>query len=163
MYFNSGINLFNGQCYVSYPGYTNLYTVDHPDLAEEDLSEVSTHSCADADAEGTADNPEQMFNGNDMAASILANLYQSSITGMNTHRKIKFCCGVNVSVEKTLPTLSNLLLALKVHPTTEWPVSSIRRKRVADRTVEDNQILSLVKVHEVIYPMFKSLCTSDSI
>lgn len=110
IYFNAGINLFNGQCYVSYPVFTNLYTLDHPSFID-DVEEVKVHSCADADAEGTSDNPEQMFNGNDMAASILANLYQTSIADCITHRKIKFTCGINVSIEKELPTHASVLFA----------------------------------------------------
>ena len=120
LYFNAGINLFNGQCYVTYPRFTNLYTIDHPSFID-DVEEVAVHSCADADANGTADNPEQMFNGNDMAASLLANLYQTALTEAVSHRKIKFVCGNNVSVTRELPTYSSILYAVALDPHTEYP------------------------------------------
>lgn len=114
MYFNAGINLHNGQVYVSYPNISNLYCLDHQDLITEQ-EELSLHSCADADAEGSDDNPEQMFNGNDMAASLLANLYQSAISQVISHRKIKFTCGGNVSIDKALPTYASLFFAYNLN------------------------------------------------
>ncbi len=111
LYFNAGINLYNGQCYVSYPRLSNVYTIDHPSFID-DVEEVQVHSCADADAEGSASNPEQMFNGNDLAASILANLYQTALTEVLTHRKIKFVCGNNISIERALPTTAPIFYAV---------------------------------------------------
>lgn len=120
LYFNAGINLFNGQCYVTYPRFTNLYTIDHPSFIE-DVEEVAVHSCADADANGTADNPEQMFNGNDLAASILANLYQTALSEAVSHRKVKFVCGNNISITRELPTYSSILYALALNPHVDYP------------------------------------------
>lgn len=120
LYFNAGINLYNGQCYVAYPQYSNLYTIDHPSFID-DVEEVKIHSCADADAEGTEDNPEQMFNGNDLAASLLANMYQTAITEAITHRKHKFICGNNISITKELPTYSSVVWAPTLNPNKSYP------------------------------------------
>ena len=120
LYFNAGINLFNGQCYVAYPRFTNLYTIDHPSFID-DVEEVAVHSCADADANGTSDNPEQMFNGNDMAASILANLYQTALSEAVSHRKIKFVCGNNIAISRELPTYAPLLYAVALNPDVDYP------------------------------------------
>lgn len=115
LYFNSGINLYNGQCYVSYPGLTNNYTIDHQDFIE-DNAEVVVESCADFDANGSTDNPEQMFNGNDLAASLLANLYQTVITDVSLHRKICFTTGSSISITRKLDSFAsfNFFVSLKL-------------------------------------------------
>lgn len=110
LYFNAGNELFNGQAYVSFPGHSNFYTIDHPEFLS-DVEEVSVFSCADADAEGTQSNPEQMFNANDVAASALANLFQVAITSVVTHRKHRFTTGNSFSVNKELQSYNSLLYA----------------------------------------------------
>lgn len=101
LYFAAGVNLFNGQVYYTSGTKTisNLYTVDHPDLFN-DFEEVSVHACADADANGTDDNPEQMFNGNDLAASFLANTLQTVLSEVLDYQRVNFVSGRNISCEK---------------------------------------------------------------
>lgn len=95
--FAAGVNLFNGQAYYSTNKNTNGYVMDHADLLNI-FDEVSVHACADADAQGTDDNPEQLFNGNDVAASVLANLYQVVLTDIVRYKRINFTTGNNMSV-----------------------------------------------------------------
>ncbi len=95
--FAAGVNLFNGQAYFSTNQSTNGYVHDHADLLEI-FDEVSVHACADADANGTDDNPEQLFNGNDVAASVLANLYQIVLTDIPLYKRINFVTGLNMNV-----------------------------------------------------------------
>lgn len=159
LYFNAGINLFNGQCYVTYPRFTNLYTIDHPSFIS-DNEEVSVHSCADADANGTDDNPEQMFNGNDLAASILANLYQTAITEAVSHRKIKFVCGNNISITKELPTYSSILFAASLQPSRDYPYEEakvfVSRHGTQVDTTEArkyNSLISALDAYEKIYDL----------
>ena len=95
--FAAGVNLFNGQAYFSNNRYTNGYVNDHPDLLNI-FDEVSVHACADHDANGTDDNPEQLFNGNDLCASILANLYQTVLTDIPLYKRINFVSGGNINV-----------------------------------------------------------------
>lgn len=94
--FAAGVNLFNGQAWYSNSKKTNGYVWDHSDLLEL-FDEVSVHACADADANGTDDNPEQLFNGNDVAASVLANLYQVVLTDIPLYKKISFTTGMSMS------------------------------------------------------------------
>lgn len=111
--FNAGVNLFNGQVYYSwYDSKSNGYVVDHPDL-EQIFDEVSVHACADADANGTDDNPEQMFNGNDMAASMLANLFQTVMNDIPFYKKITFNTGVGVSASTDLKSYAHLSKLLR--------------------------------------------------
>ena len=95
--FAAGVNLFNGQVYYSINKNTNGYVHDHPDLLNI-FDEVSVHACADHDANGTDDNPEQLFNGNDVAASLLANLYQTVLTSIPLYKRINFVSGDNMHV-----------------------------------------------------------------
>lgn len=95
--FSAGVNLFNGQAYFSNNYRTNGYVMDHADLLNM-FDEVSVHACADADANGTDDNPEQLFNGNDLAASLLANLYQTVLTDIPLYKRINFISGNNINV-----------------------------------------------------------------
>lgn len=95
--FAAGVNLFNGQVYYSINKHTNGYVYDHPDLLNI-FDEVSVHACADHDANGTDDNPEQLFNGNDVAASLLANLYQTVLTSIPLYKRINFVSGDNMHV-----------------------------------------------------------------
>lgn len=95
--FAAGVNLFNGQVYYSINKHTNGYVYDHPDLLGI-FDEVSVHACADHDANGTDDNPEQLFNGNDVAASLLANLYQTVLTSIPLYKRINFVSGDNMHV-----------------------------------------------------------------
>lgn len=95
--FAAGVNLFNGQVYYSNNKHTNGYVYDHPDLLDI-FDEVSIHACADHDANGTDDNPEQLFNGNDVAASLLANLYQTVLTSIPLYKRINFVSGDNMNV-----------------------------------------------------------------
>ena len=101
LYLSSGLNLFNGQVYYTTGNValSNSYTIDHPDLFN-DFEEVSVTNCADADANGTADNPDQMFNGNDLAASFLANLLQSVLSDIVPYQRINFISGSNISCNK---------------------------------------------------------------
>ncbi len=95
--FAAGVNLFNGQVYYSNNKHTNGYVYDHPDLLDI-FDEVSIHACADHDANGTDDNPEQLFNGNDIAASLLSNLYQTALTSIPLYKRINFVSGDNMHV-----------------------------------------------------------------
>lgn len=95
--FAAGVNLFNGQVYYTTNQNTNGYVHDHPDLLEI-FDEVSVHACADHDANGTDDNPEQLFNGNDVAASLLANIYQTVLTSVPLYKRINFISGDNMNV-----------------------------------------------------------------
>lgn len=106
--FAAGVNLFNGQAYYSCNKNTNGYVMDHVDLLEI-FDEVSVHACADTDANGTDDNPEQLFNGNDVAASVLSNLYQTVLTDIPLYKKINFTTGLNMSVTTGDTNYSNLL------------------------------------------------------
>lgn len=159
LYFNAGINLFNGQCYVSYPRFTNLYTIDHPSFIE-DVEEVAVHSCADADATGSDDNPEQMFNGNDLAASILANLYQTALSEAVSHRKIKFVCGNNISISRELPTYASILFAASLVPNREYQyeeakayVARFGTDMTTDTAKEHYKVISMVEAYEKIYDL----------
>jgi hypothetical protein len=100
-YFSAGVNLFNGQAYYNKLG-DSYYTIDHSDVYN-DFEEVRIVSCADADAAGTEDNPEQMFIGNDIAASLLANLFQTVLTEAIFEQKINFVSGQNINVNKSQP------------------------------------------------------------
>lgn len=95
--FAAGVNLFNGQVYFTTNQQTNGYVLDHADLVDI-FDEVSVTACADTDANGTDDNPEQLFNGNDVAASILANLYQTVLTDIPLYKRINFVTGNNMNV-----------------------------------------------------------------
>lgn len=106
--FAAGVNLFNGQAYFSNNRRTNGYVHDHADLLNI-FDEVSVHACADADANGTDDNPEQLFNGNDVAASILSNLYQTVLTDIPLYKRINFVTGTNMNVSCGDVNYSNLL------------------------------------------------------
>ena len=163
LYFNAGINLFNGQCYVTYPRHTNLYTIDHPSFIDA-VEEVSVHSCADADVQGTDDNPEQMFNGNDLAASLLANLYQTAITETITHRKIKFVCGNNISISKELPTFSSILYARSLAPNRDYPVDEanafIARHGKDEKSQEAIHFYDTLKAVDVYYKVLKAVSES---
>lgn len=106
--FAAGVNLFNGQAYFSTNRQTNGYVHDHADLLDI-FDEVSVHACADADANGTDDNPEQLFNGNDVAASILANLYQTVLTDIPLYKRINFVTGINMNVSCGEVNYSSLL------------------------------------------------------
>lgn len=107
LYFSAGVNLYNGQVYHTYNFKSNSYVLDHMDIFDT-FDEVSVHACADTDANGTADNPEQLFNGNDIAASLLANLYQTVITDIPLYKKINFISGNNMSVSKDTINFSTL-------------------------------------------------------
>lgn len=106
--FAAGVNLFNGQAYFSNNQRTNGYVMDHSDLLGI-FDEVSVHACADADANGTDDNPEQLFNGNDVAASVLSNLYQTVLTDIPLYKRINFVTGNNMNVGCGEANYSNLL------------------------------------------------------
>lgn len=107
LFFAAGVNLFNGQSYFTNNVKTNSYVWDHPDLLDI-FDEVSVHACADADANGTDDNPEQLFNGNDIAASLLANTYQTALTDIPLNKRTNFVTGANINVSTTLKTYSSL-------------------------------------------------------
>lgn len=106
--FAAGVNLFNGQAYFSTNYNTNGYVYDHADLLDI-FDEVSVHACADADAAGTDDNPEQLFNGNDVAASVLSNLYQTVLTDIPLYKRINFVTGNNMNVTCGETNYSTLL------------------------------------------------------
>ena len=106
--FAAGVNLFNGQAYYTSNQQTNGYVADHADLLEI-FDEVSVHACADTDVAGTDDNPEQLFNGNDVAASVLSNLYQTVLTDIPLYKRINFTTGNNMSVSCGEVNYSNLL------------------------------------------------------
>lgn len=115
-YFSAGVNLFNGQVYHSpLNRFSNGYVNDHEDLFEI-FDEVSVHTCADTDANGTEDNPDQLFNGNDLAASLLANLYQTYLNDILMYNKIHFTSGSNINVKKGEPCYASLTQMLIDHP-----------------------------------------------
>ena len=111
--FAAGVNLFNGQAYFSTNHKTNGYVHDHADLLEI-FDEVSVHACADTDANGTDDNPEQLFNGNDVAASVLANLYQTVLTDIPLYKRINFVTGNNMNVSCGEANYSTLLYWMSI-------------------------------------------------
>lgn len=112
MLFSAGVNLFNGQSYFTTNNKTNSYVWDHPDLLNI-FDEVSVHACADADANGTDDNPEQLFNGNDIAASLLANTFQTVLTDIPVNKRTNFVTGANISVNTALKSYSLLYTYIK--------------------------------------------------
>ena len=107
LFFSAGVNLFNGQSYFTNNVKTNSYVWDHADLLNI-FDEVSVHACADADANGTDDNPEQLFNGNDIAASLLANTFQTVLTDIPLNKRTNFVTGTNINVSTSLRTYSVL-------------------------------------------------------
>lgn len=112
--FAAGVNLFNGQAYFTTNRNTNGYVQDHADLLNI-FDEVSVTACADTDANGTDDNPEQLFNGNDVAASILANLYQTVLTDIPLYKRINFVTGTNMNVSCGDVNFSTLLYWMNVY------------------------------------------------
>ena len=110
--FAAGVNLFNGQVYFTTNRKTNGYVTDHSDLMGI-FDEVSIHACADTDANGSDDNPEQLFNGNDIAASLLSNIYQSVLTDVITYKRINFISGNNINVSTALTNYSYLAYICK--------------------------------------------------
>lgn len=103
-----------GQVYYTTNKDTNGYVHDHPDLLEI-FDEVSVHACADHDANGTDDNPEQLFNGNDVAASLLANIYQTALTSIPLYKRINFISGDNMNVSVGARNYSVLYYFVKNH------------------------------------------------
>jgi hypothetical protein len=112
-YFSAGVNLFNGQVYYNRLG-RDYYTIDHADIFS-DFEEVQIESCAEVDARGTDDNPEQMFSGNDIAASLLANLFQCVLTEIVTHKKVTFISGSNMSASRTLDDYRTVQEIIRTH------------------------------------------------
>lgn len=106
--FAAGVNLYNGQAYFSTNHSTNGYVMDHSDLLDI-FDEVSVTACADTDANGSDSDPEQLFNGNDIAASILANLYQIVLTDIPLYKRINFISGLNMNVSCGEANYSTLL------------------------------------------------------
>lgn len=112
-YFSAGVNLFNGQVYYNRLG-RDYYTIDHADIFN-DFEEVRIESCADTDVQGTDDNPEQMFSGNDIAASLLANLFQCVLTEIVTQKKVTFISGSNMSANRELPDYRTIQEIIRNH------------------------------------------------
>lgn len=100
--FAAGVNLFNGQAYYTTNQNTTGYAIDHADLLNI-FDEVSIHSCADHDANGTDENPEQLFGGNDLCASVLSNLFQTVLTDIPLYKFIHFTTGYNLSAKVGKP------------------------------------------------------------
>lgn len=142
--FAAGVNLFNGQAYYSTNQNTNGYVMDHADLLGI-FDEVSVHACADADANGTDDNPEQLFNGNDVAASVLANLYQVVLTDIVRYKRVNFTTGNNMSVSCGDTNYSSLLYWINVYNS---------------KNTEDNQ--DFVKAQQYIELMGTDLTTHSA-
>ena len=91
-------NDYNGQLnYAAYSkgqGHVGSFFAVYPDAARDDDA-IVLYNCADADANAT----EQLFNANDMAATMLGTFLANCIadrTVANHH--VKFCTGVNMSI-----------------------------------------------------------------
>lgn len=98
-------NEYNGQLNASLYGVSNPSTYiaqfynQHPSHLG-DNEEVSVFSCADADAEAT----DQLFNANDMAATVTGNYINSWLmTGGLRFGAVEFVTGSSVRVESSLP------------------------------------------------------------
>lgn len=158
--FNAGVNLYNGQVYYSlYDGISNGYVADHPDL-EEIFDEVSVHACADADADGTDDNPEQMFNGNDIAATMLANLFQCVMNDIPLYKKITFNTGTGISASSDLKSYSYFLSLLRKVLCSDSYISELSKaSNYAARYGQDKTTPAAVKYYKVLqeYEMLKDI------
>lgn len=93
-YFSAGVNLYNGQVYQTKQG-SGFYSLDHESTLH-DVEEVAEISCAEEDAQA---GPDQLFNGNDVAASVLANQFQRFLLNEPNFTKfVTFTTGSNMSV-----------------------------------------------------------------
>lgn len=98
-------NEFNGQLTFSYYDLVNpstygsyFYNELPHQLAEED--DISAFSCADADSEST----DQLFNANDMAASVLGNFVNSLIVDRKVmYGRVDFVTGGTPSIAPSIP------------------------------------------------------------
>lgn len=110
---DAGNNLYNGQVNISKykSGYTdsidavasNYYLRNYNEL--EDYENVKLENCADADL--AINNPEQLFNANDMAAAITANVVNNIFANSSiSHGLVKFITGKSLSIQNSYPLLS---------------------------------------------------------
>lgn len=132
--FAAGVNLYNGQVYFTNHYNTNGYVHDHADLLNI-FDEVSVTTCADADVNGTDDNPEQMFSGNDTAATLLATLFQTVLTDIPLYKRINFTTGLNPSCGVGELNYSNLLYWIRVYDAKEESednVDYLKAKRLVE-------------------------------
>ena len=90
-------NDYNGQLnYAAYKnglGHIGSFFAVYPDAAK-DNDMIVLENCADADAQAT----EQLFNANDMAATILGTFLANALAdGVIPHHHVSFCTGSNMS------------------------------------------------------------------
>lgn len=107
---DAGNNLYNGQVSTSYYHLSRSdiftsnpysYYARNPDEIY-DNEFVKLENCADADL--AINNPEQLFNANDMSATVTANLVNNIFADGKVHYALtKFVTGKNISVQNTLP------------------------------------------------------------
>lgn len=110
---DAGNNAYNGQVstslYFSNSHYSRNHFTSNPYAyyarnPEEvfDNEFVKLENCADADL--AANNPDQLFNANDMSATITANLINTLFAENRVHYALtKFVTGKNITVENSLP------------------------------------------------------------
>ena len=91
-------NDYNGQLnYAAYKnglGHIGSFFAVYPDAAK-DNDMIVLENCADADVQAT----EQLFNANDMAATILGTFLANALAdGVIPHHHVSFCTGSNMSI-----------------------------------------------------------------
>lgn len=95
---NGQLNFSNYNCRNQCSIFSSYY-MQYPEAAAENDG-ISLFNCADADA----NSEDQLFNANDMAASVLANFLNSVIETRKVHSgKIEFVTGSNISVNRSIP------------------------------------------------------------
>ena len=150
-YLCAGVNLYNGQVYYTNNIKSNCYTLDHLDLFN-DFEDVSVHACADADATGTPDNPDQLFNGNDIAASLLANMFQTALIDIPLYKKVNFISGNNISVNKDRANYSHLYTLLNsfVNSTSEYTIALKKAQNFVSEYGLDKKTTTGIKHYKVL-------------
>ena len=103
--YNNGVDVidvanndYNGQlnyaAYKSGLGHIGSFFAVYPDAAK-DNDMIVLENCADADVQAT----EQLFNANDMAATILGTFLANALAdGVIPHHHVSFCTGSNMSI-----------------------------------------------------------------
>jgi len=75
----------------------------------DDNDDVTVFSCADADSDAT----DQLFNANDMAASILSNYVNDwVVSGLLPYGRVDFVTGKNISVTRSNPFFDTAFITL---------------------------------------------------
>jgi hypothetical protein len=105
-------NSYNGQLnFTDYSvktlsGYLSRFYVQHPDHLDDD-DDISLYNCADADANAV----DQLFNANDMAATVTSNFINHwCANGEFKYGQIKFVTGSAPSIENSCPMYTNFFM-----------------------------------------------------